>query len=279
VPIRASVRPATASALASSSMPTATQRKKARQPGRRPGRPSKLDEVAYVRDGAEVTIAAAILDRIRTAMPVRHAAASVGIRMDTWTNWCRDGARARQRQIRIDQGAEGYDPLTPWELRLIAFLDEAEAAESQALATDWTRLGLLAAGSLPVEVETIVVRTDADGKELGRTKTTRRDKTLPNLDALKFRLQKRWPDVFGDRLELSGPEGGPIELDVTAAGLADRLRRIVDANAVEQDSREAEPGRLPVLPAEPAGLPRASSATGQQALASSPDADVPPPPD
>lgn len=55
-----------------------------------------------------------------------------------------------------------------------------------------------------------------------KTVTTKTATTLPSEAMIRWRMERRFPHLFGrtSRLELSGPEGGPIEVDM---GPVDRL--------------------------------------------------------
>jgi hypothetical protein len=244
------------------------------------GRPSGLDDVVRERDGQPVTAAEAIIELVRTGMPPMHAASSVGFVREIYSGWLRNAARARKRLLAWEHGVEGAQEPSDKDLVLAEFLDSMESAASTAMATEWTRLGMLAAGGLPVEktVTTVKVAVDDKGNEtvIERTTKTEREKTLPSVQALTWRMTRRWPEVFGDRVALTGADGGPVELDVTAAGLVSRLRGIIDATSTERPERAvgAEPGQ----PGDVVAAVAQSGVGAQEAWMPSPDVDVPEPP-
>jgi hypothetical protein len=192
---------------------------------RRRGRPSKLHTVVAVRteEGKpDVLVRAgeALIERLRAGAYREEAARSVGIAKQTFYNWLYQGAHARHGALRGER-------LTHEQRDYAEFLDAVEEAEATALLTDWTRLGTLAAGGLPQV--TVTEKVDPEGRLIERT--VRTSHTLPSENALMWRLERRWPKLFGRRtaVELTGTEGGPIEFDVDdvrarARALADEIR-------------------------------------------------------
>lgn len=174
----------------------------------RTGRPSRLTD--ELRPG--VTVADEIIERVRSGADRRDAAASVGVARSTLQLWLRDGARHAARRL-------SGDDLTDSEHELANFSDR----EAQALA-EWKveqelQLGILSSGRERI-VET--VKTNADGT----VETTRRSETVePNAQVILWRLERRFPEQYGrQRLEVSGPDGGPIPVSVRDAAVATLAR-------------------------------------------------------
>lgn len=252
-------------------MPDAPARKPRRkrnpdQPRHPTGRHHELDRVIQIRDGRNVTAEEAAIERIAAGIPLIQAAGGLGIRMQTIHDWRRKGVRARARQI-AGEVIESDD-----ELRMISFADKCDEAEARAFSTEWIRHGTVAAGGLERVTVTQRQVLDGDGKIL--TLQDRKTETmLPDAKAIQWRLGVRFGMVLRQQVEVTGADGGPVELevvDVAAAGLARRFSEFVEAATVE-------------VKALPPGATERSEAAAAVRVAMadlpSPDENVPPPGD
>lgn len=226
----------------------------------RVGRKHELDRTITVQ-GREQTVEDLAIERIRTGIPIIEAAAGVGIRRQTIHEWRRRGVRARERHI-------AGEAVTEDEERMIRFADRCDQAEAEGFSIEWTRLGQLAAGGLVAERTVVTIKTDADGKVVSRSEETQQSRTLPSESAIKFRLGVRYG--VRERVELSGPDGGPIPVELAAAALTARL--------VELGRRSGRPGAVDAT-SSPLPAAAGSVVAGQRAELRSPDMDVPPPAD
>jgi hypothetical protein len=168
-------------------------------------RPSTLTAKLTHKDGTTQTVAEAIVERLRAGAYREEAARSVGVRRQSLYNWLYQGALARR--LRGDRLTR---LITANQARCEEFLDAVERAEAQAMLTDWTRLAQLGAGGVAQVV--ITEKVNADGHLIERT--TRTTHTLPDKDVLMWRLERRWPQKFAKRLELTGAEDRDVEADV-----------------------------------------------------------------
>lgn len=275
--------------------PTKPRRKRndGSEPKRGPGgRPHELDRVFQTRDGRKITVAEAAIERIGTGIPIKQAAGGLGVRMQTIHDWRRRGVRARARQI------AGETITDADELRLIEFADRCDEAEARAFSTDWTRLGTIAAGGL--ERVTVTERQALDREGNVVTLRDRKVETLlPDARAIQWRMAVRFGLTPRTQVELTGADGGPVEvdvLDVRASRVADRFGQFLEATAREV---AAVPDLAPDGNGRPGGLGPAELGEGglttpqgppsvrerilelraRMADIPSPDVDVPPPPD
>lgn len=185
------------------------------------GRPSVIDHpVRQAADGEIETVQDRVVAAIRAGNYVETAAAAAGVNKDTLYTWLRTGARAGTRQL--TKGGR----LTAYERKCRAFSDAVAAAVAESELTDVARLAQLARGGL--RQTTVTVKVDRDGQEVERT--TKDETALPHAAVLMWRLERRFGDRWGRaKVEVSGPDGGPIlhEVAVTArAELAASLEEI-----------------------------------------------------
>ncbi len=181
------------------------------------GRPSNIDSViGHTRDGEPITVADRILAALRAGNYVEAAAGSAGITKTTVYEWLKIGAQAG---MRTNSGKPGVK-VTAHEKRCMAFADAVREAEHGWEVDSNARLQQLAAGGVTTVTET--VKVDADGKVLERT--TKTEHHAPSAQVLEWRLTRRFPDRYSTRVEVSGPAGEPVPVEVRARSLADALR-------------------------------------------------------
>lgn len=198
------------------------------------GAPSKIDAIVGTDDkGAPITVA----DRITTyglgiGLYLEPAIANAGVAKSTVYGWLSVAGKAR-----IRTGGNDSDPsLTAHEQKCIAFSD---AVERTAAAWESSKLTVLEQAERGgAELVTITEKTDGDGNVIERTKRT--EILGPDLPTIRWRLTRRFPDRYpAGRVELTGREGGPLELSV-----ADRANALADALEAQQElERKAEAAR------------------------------------
>lgn len=197
----------------------------------RTGRPTKIDaELRRGPDGEKITVADEIVERIRSGASNLDAAQSVGISKSTLQDWLREGARASARRL-------AGEKLTAKERRLADFSDR----EAQALA-EWKveqeiQLGILSTGR-----ERLIVTEKRDSAGNLIEKSERREGIEPNAQVIEWRLERRFPEQYGrQRLEITGPEGGPIPLSIreqASEALASAAERLAEGLAALQAQRD-----------------------------------------
>jgi hypothetical protein len=162
-----------------------------------------------------LTIIDAIVDTMERMGFLHDAAARVGFDTVTVREWRRVGARANADVL---AGKVKRSDLTAHQKRC------AELATRLAEADAKARMGLLGtAQALAVggieNTETVTKAVQVNEGEPRITEiTTRTTRTLPHPGTVMWLLQHRWPNDFArNRLEVSGPEGGPVPVDITSA--------------------------------------------------------------
>lgn len=173
------------------------------------GRPSDIDKIIGTRPTPEgpvdVTVADRILASLRVGAPLYEAADAAGVGRETVRGWIKlAGTLTVQHAGNLDRAT-----LTAFERRCIEFSGSVEEARAAWLIDTLTIHERLARGGIPQEI--ITVKTDAGGVELERS--VRTTATLPSERALEWRMKHLRPDLYSDRLELTGAGGGPIELE------------------------------------------------------------------
>jgi hypothetical protein len=197
------------------------------------GRPPTLDKVVHVRpDGTEITAAQQVLERIRLGLTYEEAADTTPVSRQTIHNWRLAGARARAA-IAADPT---YQP-TATEARYMAFLDDLESAHAQS---HLERLAVIQRATLPYTVTKTVERREVDkeGNQRVVEITTTSEQRPGSWQPAAWWLERRIPAKYARRVELSGPEGGPIPVEQRAEALAGQLRDYLQGveDAAKQDA-------------------------------------------
>lgn len=198
-------------------------------------RPLKLDDPARRRpDGTIVTIGEAVITAVGLGQDYTAAAKGAGISTATLHQWRVRGAAARTTQLK-------GRTVTANDGKLISFLDALESAESNA---ELERLAIIHRASQPHQVVKVVEKVDptktgSDGKPLVLERTTTTE-TRPGLwTPAAWWLERRMPDKYAKRVELSGPDGGDIPVAQRARTLADSLSEYLQG-AADAEAAHAE---------------------------------------
>lgn len=177
------------------------------------GRPSPIDAVVGQReiDGrfVDITVADRIVEGLQVGNYFEHACAAGGVTKETGYEWLRVAGRALIRARGRDLADVDFEP---HEVRCIEFSDSVAVAESQWVARANATLEQLARGGL-ITTHTTIKRGPSPGvDEQGNPipgpeleRTVRTETHLPNAAVLMWRLEKRFPTMYGNRLELVTP--------------------------------------------------------------------------
>lgn len=132
-----------------------------------------------------------ITDALRNGAYIEHAAQAAGISTSTYHGWMERGRNERDRR---KAGLAADDHETPY----VEFLESVERAQSEA-AVDL----------------------------LGEIANHARNGTW---QAAAWILERKFPRQWGrmDRTEHTGPEGGPVKLDVSTEDLERKVQRILE---------------------------------------------------
>lgn len=214
----------------------------------RPGRPSELDKVVHVvtrEDGTrrEITAIDRVYETFQLGGSIEDAASRIGVSRQTLYNWQR---RAVQLQKALIAGATTLEKLTDEDREHLRFLDGVERGRADGKLL---LLGLndrLARGGIPIT--TVTTRVDAQGNVVERT--TKIEETVPDGAAIRWRLERSFPREFGRRVEVTGADGGPLEVSSgdRAEQLAGMLRAFLDgrADAQREAAAKVRPGAITV---------------------------------
>ena len=161
---------------------------------RRPkGRPTRLNQ-ALIEE---------IAHRVATGEHQEQAALAVGVAKSTYWSWKSKGEEAR---VGRDNGV----PVPPEKAIYVEFVETVEEARSLAESRMVQAVQRAALGG---EVASIREWEDSDG-------TVHREATFtrPNVAAMTWWLERAFPQRYARRIEVSGPEGEaiPIEVEVSA---------------------------------------------------------------
>lgn len=194
------------------------------------GRPSKLDKViaADKRTGKPITVFDVIVQSIRRGEFLESAAGVARVDKRTVRGWL---AVAKDAEDKADK----HLPLTRHEARCLEF--SHAVVEAECFAELDVGEAILAAGRAPSVTTTTVVKrvpvSMPDGTvEYHEQTETRRVEGPPNLAALLWRQEHRFPERWGRRqaIEVTGAGGEPLipTAEEEAAEIAD-LRREIEA--------------------------------------------------
>lgn len=176
-------------------------------------------------NGEPITVLDRACETLRTGGFLNDAAARCGVNVSQMREWITLGNRA---QADIVQGRRTNSELSDRERECVRFASALELAEADG---KMLLLGLsqrIARGGAKVVTTTTTVVDgrpevrDDDGRVIRhevppvRTVVERHEETQPDGAMIRWRLERRWPDQFGrsSRLELTGPEGGPVQFDI-----------------------------------------------------------------
>lgn len=162
------------------------------------GRPSDIDKVISRPEGGEpVTVFERFVTLMRVGSYFEHAAPACGVKRQTAYNWLHIGAKAKLAA----NGDPDLDTLPHHVRRCVEFSDAVERATGEYLAGELTRLSNIERGGVyEREVTTIKTKTDKDGNVLETETTTRTETMLPNPTITMWRISRRFPHHYGDRI-------------------------------------------------------------------------------
>lgn len=216
----------------------------AQAPWRLKGRPTKIDHVvARITnpDGSitKVTTADRIIQALAAGNYAEHAAASAGIPKVTLYDWLKRGARYNTA---LDRGKDLTD-FTRLDRLCGDFANAVATAQAEATVRDAALAAQLAQGGF--EHRTVTVKKDKDGNVVERTEKV--EHLPPDSSMIRWRLERREQATWGKNapLEITGPEGGPVEVTVAEkrAGFLDHLtERASQLDAAERDDLTVDLG-------------------------------------
>jgi hypothetical protein len=132
-----------------------------------------------------------ICQALENGVAIGHAVRASGIDPQTYYNWLERGTAERERL------AAGLDP-DPKEQKYVEFFERVKKAEAVGATKHMENIS----------------RTALDG----------------TWQASAWILERRFPRDYGrfDRAEMSGPDGGPVPIQVSTEDLERKVRKILD---------------------------------------------------
>lgn len=204
------------------------------------GRPPKINTVVLTRDDPDsgrkikVTAGERIVEALRIGEYVETAAELAGVSKRTVYEWLKVGAQATDA---VERQGRTLKSLTQHQRDCMEFSHAVAEAQALARTDDVATLAQLARGGHPVVTTT--VKRNAEGQVIEHT--TRTETAQPNAAVLMWRLERRHPEDWGRRrIEISGPDGEAIPLEVRASSLVAALRQhqghgeAIETTATEQ---------------------------------------------
>lgn len=193
--------------------------------------PAELNEDGSVRR----TVREVIVQEARTGLPAEIAAQYAGITGRTYRRWLSDGRAVLRRLQEVPD-----TDLSAMEQDLAQLATDVQAAQAFWVRNANVVLERAMRGRQRI---TVKVKTERQLNEAGdevdveveRTTTTADEPV--ELGPLMWRLGKLAPAVYGPmtRVELTGAEGGAVELDI-GKRLDEHLARIAEALVVEPET-------------------------------------------
>jgi hypothetical protein len=192
------------------------------------GRPPRdpYDVIAYeelIREDGVDRIPVRVIDAIESTLRangfMHDAAARAGLSTETLRQWRRKGVEAAGQLL---AGKVRRSDLDVHTRRCVELADRMDRAEADARVALLGQVTALAQGGLTVSkiIERVNVSTDEILERRVEIATT-----LPDIRALTWLLSRRYPHDFPTRIEVTGPEGGPVQIQP----VRDRLLAAVDA--------------------------------------------------
>lgn len=198
---------------------------------------AKIAERTVEKDGQSVVVAVTRLDRIREVMQIggfdKDAAARCGVHVATYRDWLKVGTNARSD---LANGRRRKRQLSAHEKQCVELVEVVELAEAEARMLLMGVAEQLSRGGL--EATTIVEKRDNGGQLTERS--TKVETLHPDGAMIRWRLERRWPEDFSRRLEITGPGGAPVKAEVSVVDkLLSDLDRIANARRQGQAAIDA----------------------------------------
>lgn len=202
-------------------------------PAPKGGRPTSLDHLIDVpapNGMRRVTAEERIIELMATGAHVDTAAASLGITRESLHTWLKIGGRTR---IALTSGKLGHPddpdaeqpPPDPHSLRCAQFSIAVDAAQAEWLMRQEATLET-AVRPRQRKIETRTV----DGQGNTVSEATRTETLEPDLATLRWRLERHPAsrEHYGNRqsIELSGPGGEAVPVNVRIGSLADKIAAV-----------------------------------------------------
>lgn len=193
------------------------------------GAPITLTQVLEYVDGKPVTVADRVLDAVSIGAPRKVAAAAGGVSPASLFGWRAKGIVAAALLAAGQQ-------ITANQVAYADFAKRLDEADATCLMRALTEVQKVATKGYDITRRTTVEKTDGQGTVIEATTTTVVERYPPQWKANAWLLERRFPDLFGQRV-VHVDDDRPLDPDDEARHLGDALREAY-ADAVDVDSSE-----------------------------------------
>lgn len=187
--------------------------------------------------GANKTVADFVVEQIRAGVDPATAAGTVGVTPGEFTAWMREGILVRSR---LDSGSVWETDFTTEQQDCCVFSD----AVVRAVSTHLSRLQIISEQIARGGVERRITRTKTVNGAVTEVHETL-EKSLPDGDMIKWKLEKLAPAVYGPKATLNVNVADMTDTDAVADVVARRMGEIaagLRARAIEAAARDTPPG-------------------------------------
>src|SRR5262245_30573678 len=182
-------------------------------------------------DRIPVRVIDRVVETIQVNAFIHDAASRAGIATETLRQWRRRGVEASADLLEGRKRRSDLDTLTKRCVELAARMEKAEAEARVLLLGAITQL---ARGGM--EQTRTVEKVDAStGDVLERVEERR--KLLPDTRAITWLLANRYPADFVQRVEITGPEGGPVQVESARDRLMTAIEGVRERRPIDVASR------------------------------------------
>jgi hypothetical protein len=183
---------------------SSTSKRQVRDTGKPHGRPPELDRIVRTNAAGEtITAAEHVIERVGLGQGLDEVAKSANITRQTINSWRAHGARARAREANGDE-------LNIHEQAYRQFIDALERAETDA---EWRHLLIWirgAEGGAQVEDVDEIFEPNSAGELVLIRRVVTRKTVAASWAASRDFLERRFPDRYRKRSEITGADGAPV---------------------------------------------------------------------
>lgn len=204
------------------------------KPKRSRGRPSSLGKIIYEIDGRLITAKERIPELMRAGMFLEPASSCAGVFPSTVHDWLRVGALAFNQKHTAEQ-LDMPLSLTPHQQACMEF-NEAVTRSVAEYELECTIIqGQLIRGGLKTTKTTVkrgppkLVNGKSQPGDIIEESTVT-EVLAPNPTVLAWRMTRRWPDRYGNRLTLDGATDGQVTDEDAAEQLIGSIEEFLGAD-------------------------------------------------